>query len=131
MTIYVLLLFMLFRSQSENIDCEFKNGRYRVEYDKMFSNHPEFIAVIENDNFIQFTEEQEVHYKIIWLSGSSFRLEPTIARTEPFNELEKHLNSLGQPFYKIKRCRNKQIHFEYMRNLHITISTGKFIRIKK
>ncbi|GAK91678.1 hypothetical protein JCM19297_1630 [Nonlabens ulvanivorans] len=111
---------------NEVISCEILNGTYKTIYDKQFSDYPEFIFEITDDSL--FTED--ARYKIDRSYYGSFTIEYPEVNQDSLTDFQKKIYEYNKSsFYKIISCRDKKYRFENMVNLHVTISTGTFIKV--
>ncbi len=111
--------------------CRLDDGIYRVVYEQEFGS---FEYEVKSDTITQIYQDNSVTSIIDWISENEYYLNdlPTAITHQQLeeNELIEQLNSTGKPFYRLKSCRNDTIYFELMRNQHITIYTGKLVKIK-
>ncbi|GAL76972.1 hypothetical protein [Nonlabens ulvanivorans] len=111
---------------NEVISCEIPNGTYKTIYDKQFSDYPEFIFEITDDSL--FTEEQR--FKIERSEYGTFSIEYPEINQDSLTDFQKTLHNYSKDnFYRITTCNGNYYKFENMVNLHITISTGTFIKL--
>ena len=126
--IYISLIFCLgFRFADKA--CYLENGKYKVLYDKQFSNFSKFEFEVKGKTLTELNTDKKV-YSIKSLSENAFQLIPTVNQTDELTNIQKSLASLGEPFYEITNCKADTIEFIMRVNLHITSHTGKFVRIR-
>ncbi|AFU67086.1 hypothetical protein P700755_000006 [Psychroflexus torquis ATCC 700755] len=106
------------------------NGKYKVIYDKQFSNYPKFEFEINGQNLTETNSELNRKYKIESLGENSFRLKTIEKPKDSLTEFQKSLMSNGKPYYEITDCKNDTIDFTMRVNLHVISHSGKFVRIK-
>lgn len=126
---FCIILIFCFGFKCIESHCELKNGTYKIVYDERFSDHPKLKFSIDNQVFKELDNNKE-EYKVDWISKTKFRLNSIKKRTDSLTDIEKQLNSLGIPFYEITNCKKDTLYFTYKHNLHITINSGKIIKLK-
>ncbi len=111
---------------SNNSNCDIPNGTYKTIYDKQFSNYPEFVFEITDDSL--FTREQRL--KIERSYYGIFTIEYPEINQDSLTDFQKKLYNYNKGnFYRITSCKGKSYKFENMINLHVTISTGSFMKL--
>ena len=113
---------------AENI-CELKDGKYKVIYDKQFSEYPKFEFVINGQNLTEINSNKNQNYIIENLGENTFRLKLLEKQTDSLTDLQQKLMSYANPYYEITDCKNDTIEFTMRVNLHVISHSGKFIRI--
>ncbi|WP_219921624.1 hypothetical protein, partial [Rufibacter sp. XAAS-G3-1] len=127
--IYISLMFCLGFKFADKA-CYLENGKYKVLYDKQFSNFPKFEFEVKGKTLTELNTGNKEVYTIKDLSERSFQLVPPKSHTDSLTNIQKALVSLGQPYYEITNCTKDTIEFILRVNLHITSHSGKFVRIK-
>ena len=123
-----MFVFLFFGFECADKSCRLENERYKVVYDKQFSDWVEWELVVIDQTLIELKNSQKSEYKIDWIAENQFRLTPISKQTNSLTSIQEKLNSLGEPYYKITGCRTGNISFEFRRNAHILINSGKLIR---
>ncbi|MGM0636638.1 MAG: hypothetical protein ACQESK_11285 [Bacteroidota bacterium] len=127
--ISAFLWLLLVGNNCAEIGCQLTNGKYKVIYDKQFSDYPKFEFEINGQNLTENNPEQNRNYFIENLSENTFRLKSLERQTDSLTEFQKALLSNGKPYYEITDCRNDTIEFTMRVNLHVISHSGKFVRI--
>ncbi len=128
---FYILIFLTFGFRcADKKDCHLENGKYEVVYDEEFSNHSTWQFHLEEDRLTELAADPNSEFKIEWISDGQFKVQPIEKRTEPQTEIEKQLQSLGEPFYEITDCKADTVKFVLYRNADIIINSGKIIRIE-
>ena len=109
-------------------DCKLTNGKYKVVYEKQFSDYPKFEFEINGQNLKEINSEQNRNYIIENLGENSFRLVSLEKLTDSLTEFQKTLKSHGKPYYELTNCKNDTIEFTMRVNLHVISHSGKFVR---
>ncbi|MDF9795359.1 hypothetical protein OKW21_006726 [Catalinimonas alkaloidigena] len=125
---YFIFVFLIFGFTCADQSCNLKDGKYKVVYDKQFSGYAESEFVIIDQTLIELKNNQKSEYKINWIAEDQFRLDPINKETDSLTSIQEELNSLGEPYYQITGCKAGDIMFEFYRNPHILINSGKLIR---
>jgi hypothetical protein len=128
-TIYILIIISFGFKCADN-NCELKNGKYKVVYDKEFSDYPKFEFEINGQNLTEINSDSNRKFTIETLGENSFRLKSLDKQTDSLSELQKALMSNGKPYYEITDCKKDTIDFTMRVNLHVISHSGKFVRIK-
>ena len=110
-------------------NCNFENGKYKVIYDKMFSEYPKFEFEVNGQNLTEINSKSNRSYKIEKIGENSFQLKPLEKKTDSLTEFQKKLTSQGQPYYEITDCKKDTLEFIMRVNLHVISHSGKFVRI--
>ncbi|MDW5290367.1 hypothetical protein [Formosa sp. PL04] len=127
--LYILILISFgFKCADDN--CELKNGRYKVVYDKQFSEYPKFEFEINGQNLTEINSEQNRNYIIENLGENTFQLKSLEKQTDSLTDFQKALISNGKPYYEITDCKNDTIEFTMRVNLHVFSHSGKFVRLE-
>jgi len=127
--LYILIIFCFgFKCADKN--CGLNNGKYKVIYDKQFSDFPKFEFEIVGQNLTEINSELNRRYQIESLGENSFRLKSIEKQRDSLTEFQKMLTSNGKPYYEITNCKNDTIDFTMRVNLHVISHSGKFVRIK-
>jgi hypothetical protein len=116
------------RTSDLDLNCSLNEGKYKVIYDKSFTDYQNWEFELKNDLFIEFSADKEIEHKLDWISANRFRIKSLEEQTDSLTDIQKQLNSLGIPFYNLSKCKADTLNFEYMHNDHITINTGKLIK---
>ncbi|WP_198293568.1 hypothetical protein [Algoriphagus resistens] len=128
-TLYILILFCFgFKCADKN--CDLNNGKYKVIYDKRYSDYPKFEFVIDGQNLTEINSELNRRYKIENLGENSFRLKSLEKQTDSLTEFQKALTSNGQAYYEIADCKKDTLEFRMRVNLHVISHSGKFVRMQ-
>lgn len=106
------------------------DGKYKVIYDKQFSDYPKFEFEIVGQNLTEINSELSRRYQIENLEENSFRLKSLEKQRDSLTEFQKILTSKGKPYYEITDCKNDTIDFTMRVNLHVISHSGKFVRLK-
>ncbi|GAK95257.1 hypothetical protein JCM19298_1586 [Nonlabens ulvanivorans] len=108
-------------------NCQFPNGTYKTIYDKQFYNYPEFVFKITDDSL--FTKDQRL--KIERFSNSSFRIEFPEINQDSLTDFQKKIaDDFKFSYYEILECKKDTFKFLNTHNLHITISSGIFVKLE-
>ena len=107
-----------------------KNGKYKIIYDKQFSNYPKYEFKVDGNDWFEMNTEKNQKYVIEKLDENSFRINPSEKQTDTITEIAKTLKTLGNPYYEITNCKKDTIEFILRVNLHVISYSGKFVRIK-
>lgn len=126
--IYILIFLTFGFRCADKKDCQLKNGKYEVVYDKQFNNYSPWLFKLEDQKLTVLGVDSKSEFEMEWISTDRFKLRSTEKRTEPKTEIEKQLNSLEDPFYEVTKCSGDTLKFVFKRNEHITINAGKIIR---
>ncbi|WP_246051440.1 hypothetical protein [Aequorivita sinensis] len=126
-TLYLLILISFGFKCADN-NCELKDGKYKVIYDKQFSEYPKFEFEINGQNLTEINSVKNRNYIIENLGENSFRLKSLERQTDSLTEFQKTLMSHGKPYYEITNCKNDTIEFTMRVNLHVISHSGKFVR---
>jgi len=110
-------------------DCELNNGKYKVVYDKQFSEYPKFEFEVHEQNLTEINSKSNRSYKIVKIGENSFRLIPLEKQTDSLTKFQKKIALNGKPYYEITGCSNNMIEFIMRVNLHVISHSGKFVRI--
>ncbi|PKP15292.1 MAG: hypothetical protein CVU07_10590 [Bacteroidetes bacterium HGW-Bacteroidetes-23] len=126
-----MILFGQFSSFVFSQNCILPDGKYKVEFDKQFKNHPEFDFEISGEKIVFNTESNENYFehKIEKNDQCYLVIEKEIVNEENLNELQKVLNQ-QHPYYNFKEINENEYEFIYRVDLHIMINSGKFIKQK-
>ena len=127
--LYILIIFCFgFKCADKN--CDLNNGKYKVIYDKQFSNYPKFEFKIDGENLTEINSESNRIKKKEKLGVNSFKLKSLEKQTDSLTEFQKKLMSYGKTYYEITNCKKDTIDFIMRVNLHVISHSGKFVRIK-
>ena len=127
--LYILIIFCFgFKCADKN--CGLNDGKYKVIYDKQFSDYPKFEFEIVGQNLTEINSELSRRYQIENLGENSFRLKSLVKKRDSLSEFRKILTSKGKPYYEITDCKNDTIDFTMRVNLHVISHSGKFVRLK-
>jgi len=126
--IYILLIFCFGFKYAEH-NCYLKNGKYKVVYDKQFSEYPKFEFEIDGKNLTEINTDSNRKYVIDSIGVNHFKLKLLGKQKYPLTEFQKSLTSYGQPYYEITDCKKDTTDFIMRVNLHVTSHSGKFTRI--
>ena len=126
--IYILIFLTFGFRCADKKDCQLKNGKYEVVYDEQFNNYSPWLFQLEDQKLTELGADSNSEFQIKWISADRFILQSPEKRAEPKTEIEKQLNSLGDPFYEITKCSGDTLNFIFKRNEHITINAGKIFR---
>ncbi len=110
-------------------DCKFENGKYKVVYDKMFSEYPSFEFEVNGQNLKEINSKSNRNYKIEKIGENSFQLKPFEKQRDSLTEFQKKLTSHGEAYYEITDCKKDTLEFIMRVNLHVISHSGKFVRI--
>ncbi len=127
--LYILIL-VSFGFKCANNNCLLENGKYKVVYDKKFTDYPKFEFVINGQNLTEINSDSNRKYTIETFGENSFRLKSIEKQTDSLTEFQKALMSNGKPYYVITDCKKDTIDFTMRVNLHVISHSGKFVRIK-
>ncbi|MBU4539031.1 MAG: hypothetical protein L6264_04170 [Weeksellaceae bacterium] len=109
-------------------DLSLPNGKYKIEYDEQFRNHPGYNFTIK-DNEITFHEIQgDITRRIEKNSDCSLRIEKEKIDESTLTEFQKIINK-QHPYYSFTKINNGEFKFIYRIDLHVMINSGKFIKI--
>ena len=124
----MILISLGFKCADNN--CELTNGKYKVVYDKEFSNYPKFEFEINGQNLTEINSDSNRRFVIESLGENSFRLKSLEKQTDSLSEFQNALISNGKTYYEITECKKDTIDFTMRVNLHVISHSGKFVRIK-
>ena len=110
-------------------DCVLQNGKYRVEFDKQFENHPKFELKIINDSIIYYDNDSIISRKIEKNSDCYLVIEKEKIDETNMTDFQKILNK-QHPFYTFKKINQTTYEFIFRVDLHVMINSGKFILIE-
>ena len=129
---YIILLIMILTSAAHtkvSTCVKLQPGKYIALFDKQFQDRYETFQIIIGDT----TASRKVGYltdvyKIQKVSECNYRFTlPQNADTSESTTLAKQFASVGQPYFDVYQINSDTLHFVYRINLHIMISSGKFI----
>lgn len=124
------MILISFAFKSTNNNCVLENGKYKVIYDKEFTDYPKFEFVVNGQILTEINSESNRKYTIETLGENSFQLKSLEKQTDSLTKFQKALMSNGKPYYEITNCKKDTIDFTMRVNLHVISHSGKFIRIK-
>ncbi|GGD24087.1 hypothetical protein [Flavobacterium orientale] len=128
-TYYILIIFC-FGFKFADYNCEFKDGKYKVIYDKQFENYPAFEFEVNGQNVTETNSDSQRKFKMESIGKNAFQLNSLEKQTDSLTKFQKALASQGQAYYEITNCKEDTIDFTLRVNLHVISYSGKFIRIK-
>ena len=124
-----LILYSLFSIFTFSQNCKLPDGKYIVEFNKQFKNHPKFSFEIIGERIIFYDENNKAHseHKIEKNEQCFLVIEKDTFNEENLNELQKVLNK-QHPYYNFKEINKNEYEFIYRVDLHVMINSGKFIK---
>ena len=125
---HFIAVFLVFGFTWSNESCKLRDGKYKIVYDKQFSDYLESEFVVVDQTVIELKNDQKLEYKINWIAEDQFRLTPSDKEIDSLTSIQKQLISLGKPYCKINGCKSGDILFEFYHNAHILINSGKLVR---
>ncbi len=113
-----------------NYSCELKNGKYKVVYDKEFSQYPKWEFELNGKNVTKINSDIKRKYELEKIGANSFRLNSLEKKTDSLTEIQKALISQGKSYYEITDCKKDTFEFTMRVNLHVISNSGKFIKVE-
>ena len=110
--------------------CELKNGKYKVVYDKEFSEYPKWEFELNGKNVTEINSDLKRKYELEKIGKNSFRLNSREKKTDSLSEIQKALISHGKAYYEITDCQRDTFEFTMRVNLNVISYSGKFVRIE-
>lgn len=128
--IKISLIFILFLTNNLfSQDCVLPNGKYKIEFDKQFEKYPKFAFRILNDSITFYENNYGISLKIEKNNDCSLVIEKEKIDETNLTEFQKIINK-QHPFYTFKKINDLEFEFIYRVDLHVTINSGRFIKIK-
>jgi hypothetical protein len=135
----IVTLVLLFLHQSfitVGQDCKkLQDGQYKVKFKSRYEK-PDYTLLVTGDSIQILNKNEKVTKgRIEWLSGCYFKfhLEDDTQKNgkiDSLNNIQSALLTLGEPCYEFLNEKN-EFRETYCGNLHITISEGQIIKLKK